>query len=99
MVDMRRQLQHIECQFHIHIAFNTPFAGFRIGKFTGQFADNGKSIVIQPVNQRAQRRKFLILGKGGVIIGADQIGVSAEITMQLGVIDIHVQCPRRRVKI
>ena len=55
MVDMRRQLQHIECQFHIHIAFDAPFAGFRIGKFTGQFADNGKSIVIQPVDQRAQR--------------------------------------------
>ena len=96
---MRCKFQHIEGQFHIHIALNAALACFRIGKFARQFADNRKAVIVQPVNQRAERRKFLIFGECGVIIGTDQINISAKKTVQFGIINIHIQRTRGGIKI
>ena len=52
MVDMWREAQHIECNFHIHIPFDTALAGFGVGEFARQLADHRIAIIVQPVDQR-----------------------------------------------
>ena len=99
MFDLRREAQHVEGDFHVHVALDAALAGLRVGEFTRQLADDGIAIVIKPVDQRSQRRIFLIFRKSGVIIGADQMCILREIGPHPRIIDIHAECSGRSVEI
>ena len=99
MIDLRCQLQHVERNFHIHVALDPALAGLGVGKFTGQFAHDRIAIVVEPVDQRTKRRVFLVFGEGGVIIGADEPCIPGEMGAHPGIVDIHAERARCGVKV
>ena len=48
---LRGQLQHVDGELDIHVAFD-PAAAQRIGEFLGGFGDQGVAVIGQPVGQR-----------------------------------------------
>ena len=52
VIDMRCQFHCIHSQFDIHIALDLATA-LTVGEFFGGFCDHGKTVIIQPVDQRA----------------------------------------------
>ncbi len=62
-----------------------------VGVFLERFGDDGKPIVVQPVDQRAERRKLLLFGQRRIIEGADEQTLAREEFQQALVIDIELQ--------
>jgi hypothetical protein len=50
----------IDRKLDVHIAFH-PAAAAGVGEFLGRLGDDGVAIVVEPVEQRADRRIFPIL--------------------------------------
>ena len=98
MVDARRKLHRVDGKLDIHIAFDAA-AALRVGEFLGGLGHNGIAIVVEPVDQRSQRRVVLIFDERGVIIGADQCAFGTEIFEQAAVVDVEVEAARRRIEI
>jgi hypothetical protein len=66
---MLGELHGIDRELDIHVTlYLAPAVG--IDKFLGRLGDHGEAVVIQPVDQRAYRRKILILNDGGVVESA-----------------------------
>src|SRR5262249_646560 len=61
--------------------------------------DDGIAVVVEPVDERADRRVLLILDDGGVIERAQQIATGLEFTQQTLVVDIETERLRRRIEI
>ena len=61
-------------------------------KLFGRFGHDRVAIVIQPVDQRTNGRKFLILHHSCVVIGTHQRAVALKFRKQPLVIDVEAKC-------
>ena len=60
-------------------------------KFLRRFGHQRVAVIVEPIDQRANGRKILILHQRGVISGADEAAVLLEFVQQLAVIDIEAK--------
>jgi hypothetical protein len=72
MVDRLGLLHRIDGKLDVHIALDLA-AAERVGEFLGGLGDDLVAVVVEPVDQRADRGIFLVLDEGRVIIRAQQI--------------------------
>ena len=86
----RRELHGIDRELDVHVALDLAAAGL-VDEFLGRLGDDGVAVVVEPIDQRADRRIFLILDHGGVIERAQQIAARLELAQQPLVIDIEAQ--------
>ena len=98
LVDMRRDFHGIDRKLDVHVALDLAAAGL-IDEFLGRLGDDGIAVVVEPIDQRPDRRIFLILDHGGVIERAHQIAARLELAQQALVVDIEAERFRGGVKI
>ena len=84
------QLHHVGNKLDVHIAFHFPASGV-IGEFLGGLGDHRVAVVIQPVDQRADRRVFLVFHQRGVIEGAHEAALGRDPVEQPLVVDVEVE--------
>ena len=95
---MLGEFHGIDGKLDVHVALHlAPAAG--VNEFLGRLGDDGEAVVIQPVDQRADRRKLLILNDGGVVECAQQGSAALEFDEQPPVIEIETERLGRCVKI
>jgi len=97
-VEMGGQLHHVDGDFDIHIALGARVA-LGIGKAANRLGVHGEAVVVQPIDQRTDRRELLALDNGRVIIGADQTAFAAEKFRQFAEVQIDVEGARGRIKV
>ena len=71
MIQIVGHFQHVDGQLDIHVALDLAPAGC-VGKFLGRLGHHSVAVVIQPIDQGADRRIFLILDQSGVVESPDQ---------------------------
>ncbi|MDT4877196.1 hypothetical protein FQZ97_1126970 [compost metagenome] len=98
MIDRLGLLHRVDGQLDIHVALDLA-AAERVGEFLGCLGDNLVAVVIEPVDQRADRGVFLIFDKRGVVVGAQKIAALLEGLEEFSVVDIEAECPGCRVEI
>ncbi|MNL30662.1 hypothetical protein D3C87_1524110 [compost metagenome] len=98
MIVKGRELQRVDAQLDVHIALHLA-AAQGIGEFLGRLGDDRVAIIVEPVDQRADRGIFLILDQRGVIIGPQQIGLGAELGEQFAIVDVDANGFRRGIEI
>jgi hypothetical protein len=59
LIDVVGKLHRINCKLDVHVAFDLPVA-VGVDKFLGRLGNRGEAIVIEPIEQRANRRELLI---------------------------------------
>lgn len=99
-VAVAREQHHVvdrPCDFHgidreldVHVALDLAPAGL-IDEFLGRLGHDAVAIVVEPVDQRPDRRIFLVLGHGGVIEGAQEIAARVKLAQQTLVVDIETE--------
>ncbi len=90
LVDVRRHLHGIDGKLDIHVAFDLASAGL-VDELFGRLGDDGVAVIVEPIDQRPDRRIFLILDHRGVVERADQIAARLELAQQALVIDIEAE--------
>src|SRR5215470_9657767 len=98
VIDVAGDLHRIDRELDVHVALDLAAAGLVDELFRG-LGDDGIAVVVEPIDQRTNRRILLILHNGGVIEGAQQISAGLEFTQQTLVVDIEAERLRRRVEI
>src|SRR5271166_774681 len=98
LVDMLRELHGVDGKLDVHVALHlsTPRG---IDEFLAGLGDDRKSVVIEPVDQRADGRIFPILEHRRVVEGAQQGPTALDFLKQAPVIDVEPERLRGRVKI
>jgi SAM-dependent methyltransferase len=77
VIDRRRQFHGIDRQLDVHVALDLP-AALAVGVFLGGLGHHREAVVVQPVDQRPDRRVFLALEQRGVVEGAQQLAAAHE---------------------
>src|SRR5207247_140024 len=77
MIDVLSRREHVDRQLDIHIALY-PAPPHRVGELLGRFCDHRIAIVIEPINERSNRRVLLVLDQGGIVERSDQPSLGAE---------------------
>ena len=72
VVDRAGELHGIDGKLDIHVAFDLAAAGL-IDEFLGRLGHDRVAVIVEPIDQRPDRRIFLILDNRGVIERAQQI--------------------------
>jgi len=98
MVHVICYLQSADCQLNIHVAFYLA-AALAVRKFLGGLRDHREAVVLQPVNQRPDRRVFLVIQQRGVVERAKHLAAPHEFLTEEFVVDVELQCLGSRVKI
>ena len=98
MVQLFGHFHHVDGQLDIHVAFDLAASG-GVGEFLGRLGDHGVAVIVQPVDQRADRRILLVLDHGGVVEGPDQPTFIRENSQKTLVVDVEIQRPRGGVKV
>ena len=91
-------LHGVDRKLDVHIAFDLAPAGL-IDEFLGRLGDDGVAVVVEPIDQRADRGVFLILDDRGVVERAHQIAARLEFAQQPLVVDVEAERFGRGVKI
>ena len=91
LVDMLGELHGIHREFDIHVALDLAAAA-GVDEFLGRLGHNGVAVVIEPVDQGADRGVFLILDDRGVIERAQQRSAALEFLEKALVIDVEAEC-------
>ena len=60
LVDMLGELHGIDRELDVHVALDLAAAGL-VDEFLRRLGDDGVAVVVEPIDQRADRRVFLIL--------------------------------------
>src|SRR5215831_6581950 len=99
-VAVAREQHHVvdrPCDFHgidreldVHVALDLAPAGL-IDEFLGRLGHDAVAIVVEPVDQRPDRRIFLVLDHGGVIEGAQEIAARLKLAQETLVVDIETE--------
>jgi hypothetical protein len=84
------EFERIDGELDVHVALDLAAAGC-VGEFLGRLGHDLVAIIVQPVDQRANGRVFLILDKGRIIIGAQEIAALLEAGEQLAIIDVETE--------
>ena len=90
LIDRAGELHGIDRKFDIHVAFDFAAAGL-VNELLGRFGDDRVAVVIEPIDQRADRGIFLILDHGCVVEGAQKISARLKLAQQPFVIDVKAQ--------
>src|SRR5215470_5902989 len=98
MIDVPGDLHGIDGKLNVHVAFHLAAAGL-INEFLGGFGDDCVAVVVEPVDQWANRGILLIFHHGGIIECAQQISARLKFAEQTFVIDVEPQRLCGRVKI
>lgn len=67
MIRSLGQFNGVDRQFDVHVAFNSA-SPERVGEFSDRLGDHLVSIVVEPVDERADRRRFLVFDQRCVVI-------------------------------
>ena len=95
---MLGELHGIDGELDVHVALDLAAAG-GVDKLLGRLGDDGVAVVIEPVDQRADRGKFLILDDRGVVERPQQRPTALEFLQKALIIDVEAESFRRRVEI
>ena len=90
VVDMGREFHGIDRELDVHVALNLAAAGL-VDEFLGGLGDDRIAVVVEPIDQRANRGIFLILDHGGVIERPYQVTARLEFQQQPLVVDVEAQ--------
>ena len=90
VVDRAGDLHGIDRELDVHVALDLAAAGL-VDEFLGRLGDDRIAVVVEPVDQRADRGIFLILDHRGVIERAQQIAARLEFAQQLLVVDVEAE--------
>ena len=71
MVDVLRHLEHVDRQLDIHVALD-PAPTHRVGEFLGRLGYHRVAVVIEPIDERPDRRVFLVLDQSSIVERSDQ---------------------------
>ena len=70
-----------------------------VGELLGGLGHHRVSVVVEPVDERADRRVFLIVHQGCVVERAHQTSLGTEEFQKPLVVDIEAERARRRIKV
>ena len=98
MIDVLRHLEHVDRQLDIHVAFDAA-PPHRVGEFLCRLGHHRIAIVIEPIDERSDRRIFLVFDQSSIVKCSDQPPLGAEQIQQSSVIDIECQTPRGGVEV
>ena len=87
MVHVRRKLHRIDSKLDIHIALNFA-AALAVGELLGWLSDHIKAVIVQPVDQRADRRIFVIFQQSCIIKRAQKLTTAHKFAAQQLIVDI-----------
>jgi hypothetical protein len=87
---MLGKLHGIDCEFDVHISLH-PAAAAGVDEFLDRLGDDGVAVIVEPVDQRADRRIFLILNNRGVVERADERSAALEFLQQAFVVDVETE--------
>ena len=88
----------IDRKLDVHVTLHlAPAAG--VDEFLGRLGNDGVAVVVQPVDQRADRREFRILNDCGVIERAQQRSGTLEFLEQALVVYVETERLGCRVEI
>ena len=88
VVDRAGDLHGIDGKLDVHVALDLAPAGL-IDEFLGRLGHDAVAVVVEPVDQRPDRRIFLILDHGSVIEGPQEIAARVKLAQQPLVVDIE----------
>ena len=98
LVDMLGELHGIDRELDVHVALDLAAAA-GVDEFLGRLGDDGVAVVVEPVDQRTDRRIFLILDDRGVVERAQQRAAALEFLEQALVVDVEAERLGGRVEI
>jgi hypothetical protein len=90
VVDVAGKFHGVDGELDIHVAFDLAAAGL-VDELFGRFSHNRVAVVVEPVDQRPDRGKFLILDDGGVIQRPQQIAARLKLAQKPLVIDVKAE--------
>jgi len=82
----------------IHVALDLATAG-RVRVLLGGLGHHGVAVVVEPIDQRSQRRVLLVLDQCRIVEGADEASLGTEDIEQALVVYVELQRARRGVEI
>ena len=95
---MTGELHRIDGKLDIHAALHFAAAA-GVDELLGGLGDDGVAVVIEPIDERADRRVFLILDNGRVIERPHQRPAALEFLEQTPVIDVETQVARGGIEV
>src|SRR5580704_14324963 len=98
VVEVLGHLEHVYGKLDVHVALDLA-AAHGVGEFLGRLGDHGVAVVVQPIDQRADRRVFLILDQRRVVVGADQPAFLTKDLEQAAVVDVEAQRAGRGIEV
>ena len=98
VVDPGRKLHGVDRQLDVHVALDLA-AALAVRVFLGGLRHHGEAVVVQPVDQRADRGIVIVLEQSRVVEGTQQFPAPHEFLPQQLVVDVEPKRLRRRVKI
>ena len=98
MVKVIGHFHHVDGQLDVHITLDltTPTG---IGEFLHRLRNHRVTVVIQPIDQRSNRRILLIFNQSGVVKRANQSPLRAVIVQNTLVVKIRAKRTRRSIKV
>jgi hypothetical protein len=88
----------VDGELDIHVAFDLAAAGL-VDELFGRFSHERVAVVVEPVDQRPDRGKFLILDNGGVIARPQQIAARLKLAQKPLVIDVKAERLRGGIEV
>jgi hypothetical protein len=98
MVDVVGHLHGIHRELEVHVALHLAPA-LRIGEFLQRLCHDPVAVVVEPIDQRPERRIFLIVRQRRVVDGADEVALLAEIGEQPPVVDVEAERARGGIEV
>ena len=90
VVDVIGHFHGVHGELDVHVALDLA-AAKRVNKFLGGLGDDRIAIVIEPVDQRADRGILLILNQGRVIKGAQQATLGLKLFQEALVVNVEAE--------
>src|SRR5690606_31775719 len=90
VVDDIDKAKRIYRQLDVHVALDLAPAA-RICEFLGRLRHDLVAVVVQPVDERADRRVLLVLDEGSIIVGAQEVAAALKRCQQSAIIYIKAE--------
>src|SRR6478736_6433356 len=90
LVDVLGELHGIDGEFDVHIALHLAAAA-GVDEFLGCLGDDSVAVVVEPVDQRTDRRIFLILDNRRVVESAEQRTAALEFLEKALVVNVEAE--------
>ena len=98
VVEMGREFERVDRELDIHVALDLAPAR-AVGEFLGGLGDDAVAVIVEPIDERPDRRVFLVLDNRRVVEGAQEIAAGLKLLQQPPEIDVEAERPGRRVQI